>query len=102
MNDTYQAALPPPGTGLNLPVLGVVERRWDTYRPFLKDVRVYYYPPDKEDPDTLVAGYLEEEPPPKSHFGSDVNDPPWAGEADRGWNCPSGEGADACTWLGPL
>ncbi|MFD9030629.1 hypothetical protein ACFVZW_05615 [Streptomyces sp. NPDC059567] len=101
MNDTYQAAATPAGTGLNLPVLGAVERRWDTYRPFLKAVRVYYYTTE-EDPKTEKAGYLMEEPPPKSTFGSDVNDPPWAGPDARGWNCPPGEGADACTWHGTL
>ncbi|MFF7814250.1 hypothetical protein ACF1E9_07980 [Streptomyces roseolus] len=101
MNDRYRAAPPPDGTGLNLPVLGAVERRWDTYRPFLKDVRVYTYSTE-EDPDTELTGYVREEPPPASNFGPDVNDPPWAGDADRGWNCPPGEGADACAWLGTL
>lgn len=47
------------GTRLNLPVLGTVERRWDTYQPFLKAVGVYHL---EEDPDEV--GYLMEEPRP--------------------------------------
>ncbi|MER8038624.1 hypothetical protein [Streptomyces hydrogenans] len=101
MNDTHRAAAAPAGARLNLPVLGAVERRWNAYRPFLKDVRAYHYATE-EDPDTTLTGYVREEPPPKSAFGSDVNDPPWAGGSDRGWNCPPGEGADACAWHGLL
>ncbi|MFE2146983.1 hypothetical protein ACFXA3_35555 [Streptomyces sp. NPDC059456] len=83
------------GTRLNLPVLGTVERRWDTYQPFLKAVSVYH---PEEDP--KANGYVMEEPPPKSTFGSVVGDPSASdGLDDRGWSCPP---AEPCTWFGPV
>ncbi|WCE02527.1 hypothetical protein PGH47_43065 (plasmid) [Streptomyces sp. HUAS 31] len=99
MNDKSEASAKDASTRLNLPVLGSIERRWDTYGPFLKRVRVYRYkenPQDKE----FKEGFVVEEPPPKSTFGSDVNDPPAVGSLDdRGWSCEPGE---PCTWFGPI
>lgn len=100
MNDNSQASAANRGPRLNLPVLGSVERRWDTYQPFLKRVRVYTYE-DEEDPThTKKEGFVVEEPPPKSTFGSDVSDPSAMDDQDnRGWSCPADE---PCTWLGPV
>ncbi|MFB6616861.1 hypothetical protein ACIGFK_17095 [Streptomyces sp. NPDC085524] len=99
MNDRSEASAEDSGARLELPVLGTVERRWDTYQPYMKRVRVYYYK-EKEDSEEILEGFLVEEPPPKSTFGYAVGDPPapdsWDG---RGWSCPSGE---PCTWLGPV
>ena len=96
MNDKSEASAADSGARLNLPVLGTVERRWDTYRPFLKAVRVYKYKEEGQEKE----GFLMEEPSPKSTFGSDVSDPsPWDSPDHRGWTCPPGE---PCTWLGPL
>ncbi|MFD9466581.1 hypothetical protein [Streptomyces sp. NPDC060027] len=98
MNDTFKARAAHLGTQLNLPVLGTVERRWDTYQPFLKAVRGYTYKETEKGPE--LEGFVVEEPPPKSTFGSDVSDPPARNSQDGpGWNCPPGE---PCTWLGPL
>ncbi|MFF3677390.1 hypothetical protein ACFYYS_25850 [Streptomyces sp. NPDC002120] len=99
MNDRSEASAENSGARLNLPVLGTVERRWDTYQPFLKRVRVYTYK-DKEDPNKEKEGFLVEEPPPKSTFGSVVADPSAVGDRDDwGWSCPLDE---PCTWLGPI
>ncbi|MGW2580967.1 hypothetical protein ACWCYZ_06445 [Streptomyces virginiae] len=99
MNDNPQASAEDPGARLRLPVLGTVERRWDTYQPFLKRVRVYFYP-DEEDPKKIREGFLMEEPPPKSTFGSAVGDPSALDSRDGwGWSCPPGE---SCSWLGPV
>lgn len=99
MNDKYEASVADSGARLNLPLLGTVERRWDTHQPFQKAVRVYTYK-DKEDPKKVKEGFLMEEPPPKSTFGSDVSEPSaMAGRDDRGWSCPPGE---PCTRLGPV
>ncbi|MER5811412.1 hypothetical protein ABT143_25010 [Streptomyces sp. NPDC002033] len=95
MYNTSEAGAADRGARLNLPVLGTVERRWDTYQPFLKAVGVYHL---EEDPSKV--GYLMEEPPPKSTFGSAVADPSASdGLDDRGWSCPPGE---PCTWFGPV
>ncbi|MDQ1041833.1 hypothetical protein [Streptomyces sp. V4I2] len=99
MNDKSEANAADSRARLNLPLLGTVERRWDTYQPFLKAVRVYKYKTEEE-PEQEKVGFLMEEPPPKSTFGSDVSDPSsWDSPDDRGWNCPPGE---PCTWLGPV
>ncbi|MFB6482217.1 hypothetical protein ACFCXF_26925 [Streptomyces virginiae] len=83
------------GARFNLPVLGTLERRWDTYQPFLKVIGIYH---TLEDPNKV--GYRVEEPPPKSTFGSVVADPSASdGLDDRGWDCPLGE---PCTWIGPV
>ncbi|TRO55969.1 hypothetical protein [Streptomyces sp. IB201691-2A2] len=95
MNDKSEASAADSGPPLSLPVLGTVERRWDTYQPFLKAVRVY-----KTEEDPNKVGFVMEEPPPKSIFGSDVSDPSgWNSPDGRGWTCPPGE---PCTWLGPV
>ncbi|MFH8698891.1 hypothetical protein [Streptomyces chartreusis] len=101
MNDKSEANATASGSRLNLPVLGAIERGWDTYQPFLAVVGVYYYkdnPNDKEEKEK--KGLLKEEPPPKSIFGCDVSDPPATGGSDdRGWSCPPSE---SCTWFGPV
>ncbi|MFD9722572.1 hypothetical protein [Streptomyces sp. NPDC059072] len=95
MYDKSEAGAADRGARLNFPVLGTVERRWDTYQPFLKPVRVY-----TPEEDENAVGYVYEEPPPKSFFGSAVGDPPASdGLDDRGWSCPP---AEPCTWFGPV
>lgn len=81
MYDESEAGAADRGARINLPVLGTVERRWDTYQPFLKVVGVYH---PLEDP--KMEGYLKEEPPPKSTFGSAVADP----SASDGWTTGAG------------
>ncbi|TRO55508.1 hypothetical protein [Streptomyces sp. IB201691-2A2] len=78
---------------LNLPVQGMIERRWNTYVPYLEVVDTY-----KTEEDPNILGDRVEEPPPASHFGTDVGDPaPWAGRDSRGWHCQPGSG---CSWTG--